>query len=88
MHSFQAAKHPLIRLNAFMPCRLGPFVTTLLGVLLHIGGYLAIWFTATHDVMTPPYWMLLLFAAVACNGQTWFETAALVTCVKNFETER
>lgn len=68
-------------------CRLGPVFTIVIGVLLNTGGYLLIWLSAT-GLCTPSYWQLLLFAVVACNGQTWFETAALVTCVKNFETER
>ena len=67
--------------------RLGPLVTILVGVLLNAGGYLAIWLATSH-YYNPPYWILLIFSLVACNGQTWFETAALVTCVQNFETER
>lgn len=56
-------------------------------MLLNAGGYLAIW-SATKAYFDPPYWLLLILALVACNGQTWFETAALVTCVQNFETDR
>lgn len=67
--------------------RLGPFLTITVGVILNAGGYIAIW-AATKHFFSPPYWLLLIFALVACNGQTWFETAALVTCVQNFETER
>ena len=62
-------------------------VTILIGAILNTGGYFALW-AAAVDKFDPPYWVLLVFCLVACNGQTWLETASLVTCVKNFETER
>lgn len=58
-----------------------------IGVALNTGGYILVWSAAVGH-FTPAYWQLVLLAILACNGQTWFETAALVTCVKNFETER
>ena len=62
-------------------------MTVLIGVVLNTLGYFALWASITGK-LSASYWMLLLFAVVACNGQTWFETAAMVTCVQNFETER
>ena len=59
----------------------------LVGVLLQVGGNLAL-YLAVRGIFTPPYVVVLLLAAVACNAQTWFEGAALVTCTRNFETER
>ena len=67
--------------------RLGPILTIAVGIVLNFGGYIAIWL-AMQGYYTPSYWQLVLLLVVACNGQTWFETAALVTSVRNFETER
>ena len=35
-----------------------------------------------------PYPVMLFLAFTACNSQTWYETAGLVTSTRNFETER
>ncbi len=55
--------------------------------MIHCAGYLSL-HAALVGRIAPPYWALLGIAFVAGNGITWFETAALVTCVRNFETER
>lgn len=68
-------------------CRLGPMLTVLIGVLLQFGGYYGLWAAATGHI-NPPYWVMILLALAACNGQAWYETAGLVTSVRNFETER
>ena len=34
------------------------------------------------------YWQLLVLAAVACNGGTWLDTAALATNVRNYPSHR
>ena len=66
---------------------MGPVLTVMVGIVLQVGGYLGIYLAAHHRFFIP-YWAMLGLAVVACNGQTWFETASLVTCVRNFETER
>ena len=45
-------------------------------------------YLAVKGMITPPYVVMLLIAAMSCNSQTWFEVASMVTCVRNFETER
>ena len=70
-----------------MWCRKGPLLTLLGGVVIHCVGYFAL-HAALVGRLQPTYWALLGIALVAGNGITWFETAALVTCVRNFETER
>ena len=55
--------------------------------MIHCTGYFAL-HAALVGRLQPSYWALLGIALVAGNGVTWFETAALVTCVRNFETER
>ncbi|KAK9831891.1 hypothetical protein WJX81_006335 [Elliptochloris bilobata] len=67
--------------------RKGPLLTMLGGVVIHCAGYFAL-HAALVGRLQPPYWAVLGIALVAGNGVTWFETAALVTCVRNFETER
>lgn len=62
-------------------------LTVLIGVALQFGGYYGMYMAAVgrFDV---PYFVMILLAFAACNGQTWYETAGLVTSVRNFETER
>jgi Nodulin-like len=72
--------HPMTR-------RLGPMLTVLIGVVLQFGGYYGMWAAAVGHI-NPPYWVMILLAMAACNGQAWYETAGLVTSVRNFETER
>lgn len=67
--------------------RLGPMLTVLIGVVLQFGGYYGMWAAAVGHI-NPPYWVMILLAMAACNGQAWYETAGLVTSVRNFETER
>ena len=50
--------------------RLGPFLTVVVGIFLQTGGNLGLWFAA-KGAFHPPYIVMLLLAAVACNGQTW-----------------
>ena len=45
-------------------------------------------YLAVKGMIMPPYIVMLLISMMACNSQTWFEVASLVTCVRNFETER
>ena len=37
---------------------------------------------------TPPVWLVMVLMCVGTNGATFFNTASLVTCVKNFPTRR
>lgn len=42
-----------------------------------------------HDRLIPaPFWVVLIIAGLTCNGGTWFDTACLVTSVRNFPNER
>ena len=45
------------------------------------------WF-AGRGVFLPPYWVLVIIAFFTCNAQTFFETGAMVTSIRNFDTER
>lgn len=67
--------------------RVGPLTTIWVGAILQSSGYLLLYAAASGRI-TVPYWAMLAMAACACNGQVWYETASLVTCTRNFETER
>lgn len=42
-----------------------------------------------HARLIPaPFWLVLIIAGLTCNGGTWFDTACLVTSVRNFPNER
>lgn len=69
------------------PRRVGPMLTVLIGVVLQFGGYYGMWLAAMGR-FDCSYVGMLLLAMAACNGQAWYETAGLVTSVRNFETER
>lgn len=62
-------------------------LTVMIGVVLQFGGYYGMWLAAMGKFECSYVGMLLL-AMAACNGQAWYETAGLVTSVRNFETER
>jgi len=67
--------------------RLGPRLTLAVGVLFQFGGFLGLWLAASN-AFNPPYWVMWLMAVAACNCGPWFETATMVTCVRNFEADR
>ena len=62
-------------------------LTVLIGVLLQFGGYYGMYLAALGR-FNASYPVMILLAMAACNGQAWYETAGLVTSVRNFETER
>ena len=39
-------------------------------------------------LIATPFWLVLIIAGLTCNGGTWFDTACLVTSVRNFPNER
>ena len=39
-------------------------------------------------LISAPFWLVLIIAGLTCNGGTWFDTACLVTSVRNFPNER
>lgn len=62
-------------------------LTVLIGAVLQFSGYWGIYNAALGN-FSCSYFVMLLMAFAACNGQAWYETAGLVTSVRNFETER
>ncbi|KAJ7560911.1 hypothetical protein O6H91_03G005900 [Diphasiastrum complanatum] len=51
-------------------------------------GYFLLWLTITHKIARPKLWGVCTFMWMATNGQTFFNTATIVTCVKLFPESR
>ncbi|CAN6464705.1 unnamed protein product [Victoria cruziana] len=60
----------------------------LIGALQNMFGYGWIWLIVTHRVPTPPLWAMCILVFIGTNGETYFNTAALVSCVQNFPKDR
>lgn len=68
----------------------GARATLLAGALIHLAGYLGVWATLTRQpgFVDPPLWRTALIVAVAANGNSLFDTAALLPSMDNFPLER
>ncbi|KAG6437310.1 hypothetical protein SASPL_102224 [Salvia splendens] len=71
-------------INEFTP----PWVVLAIGMTMNFSGYFMIWLAATHRISPPPVWQICLYICVGANSQTFSNTGALVTCVKNFPQSR
>lgn len=65
-----------------------PWVVLLLGATMNFTGYFMIWLAVTGKIAKPPVWQMCLFICIGANSQTFANTGALVTCVKNFPESR
>ncbi|XP_071696442.1 protein NUCLEAR FUSION DEFECTIVE 4-like [Rutidosis leptorrhynchoides] len=65
-----------------------PWVVLLLGAVMNFSGYFMIWLAVTKKIARPPVWQMCLFICIGANSQTFANTGALVTCVKNFPESR
>ncbi|KAI3797634.1 hypothetical protein L1987_32894 [Smallanthus sonchifolius] len=65
-----------------------PWVVLLLGALMNFSGYFMIWMAVKGKIAKPPVWQMCLFICIGANSQTFANTGALVTCVKNFPESR
>lgn len=60
----------------------------LVGVLQNVVGYGLVWLVVTHRLPSLPLWTLCFFILVGQNGSTYYNTAALVSCVQSFPENR
>eukprot|EP00191_Tetraselmis_sp_GSL018_P000812 CAMPEP_0177604846 /NCGR_PEP_ID=MMETSP0419_2-20121207/16349_1 /TAXON_ID=582737 /ORGANISM="Tetraselmis sp., Strain GSL018" /LENGTH=637 /DNA_ID=CAMNT_0019098883 /DNA_START=331 /DNA_END=2244 /DNA_ORIENTATION=- len=67
--------------------RAGPKLILLAGVALQFCGFLGLWLAGAGR-FSPPFWFVCAMGLLACNCGPWFETAAMVTSVRNFEADR
>ncbi|GLJ49227.1 hypothetical protein SUGI_1039590 [Cryptomeria japonica] len=60
----------------------------LIGALQNLVGYGWLWLIVLHRAPTLPFWMICGLLCIGANGETYFNTAALVSCVKIFPKNR
>ncbi|XP_076929542.1 protein NUCLEAR FUSION DEFECTIVE 4-like [Bidens hawaiensis] len=65
-----------------------PWVVLFLGAIMNFSGYFMIWLAVMGKIAKPPVWQMCLFICIGANSQTFANTGALVTCVKNFPESR
>lgn len=65
-----------------------PWVVLGMGAAMNLSGYLMIWLAVTHRIDKPKTWQMYLYMCIGANSQTFANTGALVTCVKNFPESR
>ncbi|KAL2633336.1 hypothetical protein R1flu_004815 [Riccia fluitans] len=58
------------------------------GAFLNLLGYGSLWLIVTGRFSVPPFWVVCVIILVATNGETFFNTAALLSCVKSFPHHR
>ncbi|KAF9619341.1 hypothetical protein IFM89_006528 [Coptis chinensis] len=70
-------------------CEILPlWAAMLVGAVQNFVGYGLVWLVVTHRVPTLPLWAMCILIFVGTNGETYFNTAALVSCVQNFPKSR
>ncbi|CAI9783154.1 unnamed protein product [Fraxinus pennsylvanica] len=65
-----------------------PWVVLSFGVIMNFFGYFMIWLAITGRTAKPHVWQMCLYICIGANSQTFSNTGALVTCVKNFPESR
>ncbi|KAI3447548.1 hypothetical protein Pfo_004213 [Paulownia fortunei] len=65
-----------------------PWVVLSMGAAMNFFGYFMIWLAVTKRVGSPHLWQMCLYICVGANSQSFANTGALVTCVKNFPESR
>ncbi|CAD5178455.1 protein NUCLEAR FUSION DEFECTIVE 4 [Musa acuminata AAA Group] len=70
-------------------CEILPlWAALLIGVLQNFVGYGWVWLIVTGRAPVLPLWAMCILIFVGTNGETYFNTAALVSCVQNFPKSR
>ncbi|CAL5322294.1 unnamed protein product [Camellia sinensis] len=65
-----------------------PWVVLSIGAVLNFFGYFMIWLSVTKKISTPKIWQMCLYICIGANSQSFANTGALVTLVKNFPESR
>ncbi|XWS59616.1 hypothetical protein CRYUN_Cryun08bG0137500 [Craigia yunnanensis] len=65
-----------------------PWVVLSMGSVMNFCGYFMIWLSVTGRTGKPQVWQMCLYMWIAANSQSFPNTGALVTCVKNFPESR
>ncbi|KAL8257759.1 hypothetical protein R6Q59_029800 [Mikania micrantha] len=65
-----------------------PWFVLTIGSVLNFFGYFMIWLGVTKRIAKPTVWQMCLYICIGANSQSFANTGALVTCVKNFPESR
>ncbi|GFP86662.1 hypothetical protein PHJA_000810000 [Phtheirospermum japonicum] len=65
-----------------------PWVVLSIGAVLNFFGYLMIWLAVSRKISRPHVWHMCLYICIGANSQSFANTGALVTAVKNFPESR
>ncbi|XP_017259089.1 uncharacterized protein LOC108228112 [Daucus carota subsp. sativus] len=65
-----------------------PWVVLFIGAVMNFSGYFMIWLAVAGKIAKPKVWQMCLYMCIGANSQTFANTGALVTCVKNFPESR
>ncbi|KAI9122288.1 hypothetical protein K1719_006977 [Acacia pycnantha] len=65
-----------------------PWVILSMGAVMNFSGYFMIWLAVTGRIAKPQVWQMCLYICSGANSQSFSNTGALVTCVKNFPGSR
>ncbi|CAJ1933740.1 unnamed protein product [Sphenostylis stenocarpa] len=68
--------------------RFPTWVILLIGSVEGLIGYGAQWLVVSQRIQPLPYWQMCVFLCMGGNSTTWMNTAVLVTCIRNFRTNR
>ncbi|KAI3503574.1 hypothetical protein L1887_32020 [Cichorium endivia] len=60
----------------------------LVGAIQNFVGYGWVWLVVTGKAPVLPLWVMCLLIFIGTNGETYFNTVALVSCVQNFPKSR
>ncbi|RDX63588.1 Protein NUCLEAR FUSION DEFECTIVE 4 [Mucuna pruriens] len=60
----------------------------LIGSIEGLVGYGAQWLVVSQIIQPLQYWQMCVFLCMGGNSTTWMNTAVLVTCIRNFRTNR
>ncbi|CAI5933980.1 unnamed protein product [Closterium sp. NIES-65] len=60
----------------------------LVGALHYLTGFGGLWLVASQRIQPLPFWQMCSLILVGAQGTAWFNTAALVTCIRNSPRSR
>ena len=65
-----------------------PWVVLSMGAALNFFSYFMIWLAVSGKILKPHVWHMCLYICIGANSESFSNTGALVTCVKNFPESR
>ncbi|XP_043699815.1 uncharacterized protein LOC122650465 [Telopea speciosissima] len=65
-----------------------PWVVLVIGAVMNFFGYFMIWLSVKGTISPTQVWQMCLYIFLGANSQSFANTGALVTCVRNFPESR